>query len=179
MTTCVIRPVNSQKVPGWFPTNMPTHVYRSVGILIGLAALLCLHVSIVAQQSKALPKAHRHFGVDKSDTGEQIPEFSMVETTLEANTKKENVVTSRNRTYEAFTVDRTRLFIAERSTGKVFEIRGLPLEWRPFSDLTWANDHTLMFDRWSQPHYGLHYSVDMKAKRLTAAVPFPDKRPVR
>jgi len=157
---------------------MPTHIYRAVGIPIGLAAVLCLHVSIVDQQSKpSLPKAHRHISVDRSATGEEIPEFSMSEVSLDANTKKENLITNRTRTYEAFTVDRTRLFVAERRTGNVFEIKGLPLEWRPFSDLTWANDHTLMFDRWSQPHYGVHYSVDVKEKRLIAAVPFPDKHP--
>ena len=101
----------------------------------------------------------------------------MSEVSLDANTKKENLITNRTRTYEAFTVDRTRLFVAERRTGNVFEIKGLPLEWRPFSDLTWANEHIFMFDRWSQPHYGVHYSVDVKEKRLIAAVPFPDKRP--
>ena len=159
---------------------MSAKVHRSLVLLFALMACHGVDVRVVGQSSRpSLPKVHRHIGVDKSDPGEEIPEFSIIEATLQADTKKENVVTSRRGTYDAFTVDRTRLLIAERSTGKVFEIRGLPLEWRPFSDLTWANDHTLMFDRWSQPHYGLHYCVDMKAKRLTAAVPFPDKRPVK
>jgi hypothetical protein len=98
----------------------------------------------------------------------------MTETSLETGIEKENVVTNRNRNYEAFTVSGSRLFVADKTTKKVFEIRGLPLEWRPFSNLTWANNQTLMFDRWSQPHYGVHYAVNVKNKRLVAAVPFPD-----
>jgi hypothetical protein len=99
----------------------------------------------------------------------------MAETALESGTKKDNLVASRARRYEAFTVDGTRLFIGERRTGKLFEIRGLPLEWRPFSDLTWADNKTLLFDRWSQPHYGVHYEVNVKSRKLIVALPFPDE----
>jgi len=82
---------------------------------------------------------------------------------------------NRHRTYDAFTVSVTRLFVAGRRTGKVFEVRGLPLEWRPFSDLLWTDNQTLHFDRWSQPHYGIHYSVNVKRKKLISAVPFSDE----
>ena len=99
----------------------------------------------------------------------------MAVTSLAAGTIKESLRTNRIKKYDAFTVDGTRLFVAERKTGKIFEIRGLPLEWRPFSDLIWADNRTLMFDRWSQPHYGIHYAVNVEGRRLVAAVPFPDK----
>jgi len=155
---------------------MAAKPYRPVVLLFAVIFLVAVHVRAVGQASNpSLPRVHRHIGVDKSATGTDIPEFAMTEVSLEASTKKESLITNRARTHDAFTVERTRLFIAERSTGRVFEIRGLQLEWRPFSELTWANDHTLMFDRWSQPHYGVHYSVEVKEKRLTAAVPFPDK----
>jgi len=111
----------------------------------------------------------------ESELGNVAPEFSMVETSLAANSKKENLVTNRSRTFDVFTVSVMRLFVAERKTGRIFEIRGLPLEWRPFSDLVWENNHTLVFDRWSQPHYGVHYAVDVKTKRLVMAAPFPDE----
>lgn len=106
---------------------------------------------------------------------EDIPEFSMAETSLEAGAIKENLRTNRTKEYDAFTVDGTRIFVAEPKRGKVLEIRGLPLEWRPFSNLIWADDRTLMFDRWSQPHYGVHYAVDVQRRKLVAALPFPDK----
>ena len=138
--------------------------------------LLGLHSIVVAQPSRPqLPKSHRHIGVDRSAIGDAIPEFAMTEAILEATSKKENLIRNRSRRYDAFTVSGTRLFVTERKSGKIFEIRGLPLEWRPFSELVWADDHTLMFDRWSQPHYGVHYAVDIAGKRLVAAVPFPDK----
>jgi hypothetical protein len=141
--------------------------------LLCLVALLGLETGVFSQSSRQLPKSHRHIGIEKS-TGAEITEFSMTETSLETGIEKENVVTNRNRNYEAFTVSGSRLFVADKATKKVFEIRGLLLEWRPFSNLTWANNQTLMFDRWSQPHYGVHYAVNVKNKRLVAAVPFPD-----
>jgi hypothetical protein len=113
--------------------------------------------------------------VDRSATGDSIPEFAMSEAAIEAGAKKEGLVTNRNRKYDAFIVAGTRLFVTERRTGKIFEIRGLPLEWRPFSDLIWGDSTTLMFDRWSQPHYGVHYAVDVEKRQLVAAVPFPDR----
>jgi len=119
-------------------------------------------------------KSHRHIGVDKS-AGVDIPEFAMVETSLDSSTTKENMVTSQNRKHDAFTVDDTRLFVLEKATHKIFEITGLPLEWRPFSNLTWADNQTLMFDRWSQPHYGVHYVVNVKSRKLLIAAPFGDK----
>ena len=155
---------------------MSSEFCRRIGPLCALAAVLCLHGRVVSQTLKPrLPKSHQHIGVDKTASGEDIPEFSMTDATLAADMKKENLVTNRSREYDAFTVSGTRLFIAERKTGKVFEIRGLPLEWRPFSDLIWADNQTLMFDRWSQPHYGVHYAVNVRGRRLVAAVPFPDK----
>ena len=126
------------------------------------------------RQTRLQEKAHRHIGTGKS-TGVDIPEFSMVEATLEPTAKKESLITNRNRKYDAFTVSGTRLFVAERRTQKIFEVSGLPLEWRPFSDLYWANDETLMFDRWSQPHYGVHYAVNIRSRKLVVAVPFGDK----
>jgi dienelactone hydrolase len=119
-------------------------------------------------------QAHRHIRIGKS-VGMDIPEFSMVETSLEAGVKKESLVKTRNRQYKAFIISDTRLLVSDRTGGKVFEVKGLPMEWRPFSDLTWVNNQTLAFDRWSQPHYGVHYEVNVKLKKLIRAGPFPDK----
>ncbi len=106
---------------------------------------------------------------------EVAPEFSMAQTSPEAGMKKEDSISNHNRTYDAFIVSGTRLFVEERKTRKIFEIRGLPLEWRPFSDLMWASSQTLVFDRWSQPHYGMHYAVNVTSRKLLVAASFPDK----
>ena len=149
---------------------MPIESFRKMIFVSGLIVLIGFYNHVSPQTSQA----HRHIGTGKAGAVE-IPEFSMVETSLEAGLKKENFVKSRNRRYEAFTISDTRLLVSDRSTGKVFEVKGLPMEWRPFSDLTWVNNQTLVFDRWSQPHYGVHYEVNVKLKTLIRAVPFPDK----
>ncbi|HVQ38720.1 MAG TPA: hypothetical protein VMS31_14375 [Pyrinomonadaceae bacterium] len=149
---------------------------RTIIVACGLVALAGWPGRVWSQSPKPpLPNSHRHFGVTRSGVGEHIPKFAMVEASLEAGIKKEDLQTDRSRKYDAFTSDGTRLFVTERGQGRTFEIRGLPLEWRPFSNLTWANNQTLMFDRWSQPHYGVHYSVNVKSRTLIAAAPFPDK----
>ena len=147
---------------------------RRIVLAGGLIALL--GAQTLPQSSKPpLPKSHRHIGVTRFTVGEDIPEFKMGEALLETGMKKESLVTTRSRRYEAFTVSGTRLFVTDRRTGKILEITGLPLEWRPFSDLIWADNRTLMFDRWSQPHYAVHYAVDVESRRLVAAVPFGEK----
>jgi len=55
-----------------------------------------------------------------------------------------------------------------------YEVRGLPLPQRPLSGLTWLDADRLTFDRWSQPHHGIHYVVDVRRRRLELAAPFPD-----
>jgi hypothetical protein len=49
------------------------------------------------------------------------------------------------------------------------------MEHRDFSDLVWVNDRYLVFDRWSSPHYGMHYIFDVTQKKLLLATPFPDQ----
>jgi hypothetical protein len=135
-----------------------------------------LNTSVFAQSPNTASKAHRHLGTTQS-VAVDIPEFSIAETSIEPDFKKEKLVTSRNKKYDAFTVDETRLFVTERGTKKVFEIKGLPMEWRPFSDLSWVDNQTLMFDRWSQPHHGVHYVVNVKTRKLLVVSPFGDSAP--
>ncbi len=149
---------------------MSIKVYRRMNLVAGLIVLLGFYNSASAQSSRA----HRHIGMGKT-AAVDIPEFSMVETSLDAGVKKENLITSRNRKYAAFTVSDTRLMVLDKTSAKIFEIKGLPMEWRPFSDLAWVNNKNLVFDRWSQPHYGVHYEIDVKQRKLIRAVPFPDK----
>ena len=140
-------------------------------IILALVGIALLNTSILSQSRNTSSKAHRHLGTTQS-VAVDIPEFSMAETSLEPDVKMEKLVMSRNKKYDAFTVDGTRLFVTERETKKIFEIKGLPLEWRPFSDLSWVNNQTLMFDRWSQPHYGVHYVVNVKTRKLLVVSPF-------
>lgn len=152
---------------------MQIETHRRMILVSALIVVLGLCPNASSQTSRA-SRAHRHIGIGKS-VGVDIPEFSMVETSLEAGAKKENLITSRNRRYDAFIVSDTRLLVSDRTTGKTFEVRGVPMEWRPFSDLVWVDNQTLVFDRWSQPHHGVHYEINVARKKLIKAVPFPDK----
>ncbi|WP_375769189.1 hypothetical protein NR798_47230 [Archangium gephyra] len=48
-------------------------------------------------------------------------------------------------------------------------------ELRPFSGLVWLGPDVLVFDQWTQPHYGIHYAVDVRRSRLLQAAPFTDR----
>ena len=57
----------------------------------------------------------------------------------------------------------------------LYELRGPTFsELRPFSGLVWLSSDILVFDQWTQPHYGIHYAVDVRAHRLLQAAPFTD-----
>ena len=58
---------------------------------------------------------------------------------------------------------------------KTYRIEGVPLGHRPISDVVWASPRYLVFDRWSQPHYGVHYVVDTEQLCVVHICPFPDQ----
>ena len=68
-----------------------------------------------------------------------------------------------------------RLSLEYIRTGKRYQVIGLPLPHRPISDLVWIDSTLLAFDRWSQPHYGMHYVLDVQRARLILAASFPDE----
>lgn len=145
------------------------NVYRSQFIV-----LLILLAFPFAGRAQA-PKVHRHLGNMPSMLKETERDVSFVEATPAKDAPVEERVKNKSRTFEAFIVDKTQIFVKDLKSGKTFEIKGLPFEWRFFSDLVWVNNQTLMFDRWVEPHYGIHYAFSIVRKKLTNAVPFPDE----
>lgn len=130
--------------------------------------------SVVAQT-----RTHRHSQL--SNVSKQVlPTLEITLVTLDKSVAKENVVRSPNGRYEAFTSYQSdqstgfRIYFLERRTGKIYEVRGLPLAHRAFSDLVWVNNRTFVFDRWSQPHHGIHYAINVKSLKLISAAAFPD-----
>ena len=136
--------------------------------------------SLAYVTAQAPRDAHRHLRL--GDVREQVlPDVEIAEVTLDKSVSKENLARSRDGRYEAFTSYNPagspsfRIYFVERNRGKVYEVRGLPLPNRPFSDLAWVNNRMLVFDRWSQPHYGIHYAVNVRGKKLVRAAAFPDE----
>ncbi|HEX8144121.1 MAG TPA: hypothetical protein VF553_16085 [Pyrinomonadaceae bacterium] len=84
-------------------------------------------------------------------------------------------------TYEAFVLQlpidndennlRDTIFIEDRRSGKIYEVRGFDFP-RPFTDLAWRGNRTLVFDQWMQPHYAVHYELGLGRGKLIAAAPF-------
>lgn len=149
--------------------------------IIVCGPLLCslLWVAIFSAGAVGQSPAHRHTKLGPV-TDEVLPDVEITPVVLDRNTVKGNRAQSPNGQYEAFTSSHDdqstsfRIYFREKRTGKVYEVRGLPLPHRPFSDLAWISNSTLVFDRWSQPHYGIHYVVNVKAKKLLSASAFPD-----
>jgi len=59
--------------------------------------------------------------------------------------------------WRAFVIDRNdepggRVCLEAVHSGQRYELRGLPLPYRPLSALVWLDSGRLAFDRWSQPH---------------------------
>jgi hypothetical protein len=144
---------------------------------VGLLSAALSASYVVAQKSV---DAHRHLKLG-SVMEQVLPDVEVAEVTLDKSVTKEDLARSRDRRYEAFTTYHptealsVRIYFVERATGKVYEVRGLPLPYRPFSSLSFVNNRMLVFDRWSQPHYGIHYAVDVKEKKLVTAAAFPDE----
>lgn len=136
---------------------------------------LFLSGAFSATSTRAQSSAHRH--ANSSDSIELVKAKVKIKVVvLSAEAKRENVV--RNQGFEGFTVSDAkageRIFFADRRTKKIYEISGLPLEWRPFSDLEWRGGDTLIFDRWANPHHGAHYEIDAKTRKLKKAGIFND-----
>ena len=68
-----------------------------------------------------------------------------------------------------------RVGLEDTRSGKRYQLVNLPLAYRPLNDLAWIDSTHLAFDRWSQPHHGMHYVVDVANNRLILAAPFPDE----
>jgi hypothetical protein len=162
----------------------PSETLKKKGVILCAALLLCSSgletgpsAYAAAQASRV---AHRHLGI--GDVTKQVrPDVEIAEVILDASVTRENLARSRDGRYEAFSAYHPeqppsfRVYFVERATGKAYEVRGLPLPHRPFSDLVWTNNRTLVFDRWSQPHYGIHYALDVRRKKLVKASAFPDE----
>jgi hypothetical protein len=45
------------------------------------------------------------------------------------------------------------------------------LSWRPFINLRWQSDDVLVFDQLTQPHYAIHYVVNIASQELVEIYP--------
>ena len=99
------------------------------------------------------------------------------------DSEKEKLVLNQSKSLRAYVTRRAsgkgvgqdQIWIEYVQGGQTYEIQGIPLPHRPFSDLKWVADKFLVFDRWSNPHYGIHYVVNAVERKVVLARPFPDQ----
>lgn len=133
-----------------------------------------------------IPDPHAHV-VDVQATPwqtESAPDAVIMKVSISDKTAKDNIITNQNGTMLAFSIpvkpgppdwQVEYVYFQTIGTDDLWVILGIPMEHRPFSDLIWVNNRYLVFDRWSNPHYGMHYIVDTSRKKLLLATPFPDQ----
>jgi hypothetical protein len=100
-------------------------------------------------------------------------EYQFIETTVGPDLDwYSDCATSTNGTYRVFTACNSnlcqdRVFIENLDTGQVFEfLFSARLTWRPISNMRWLDNDVLVFDQWSQPHYGFVFAVDIREQEL-------------
>lgn len=141
---------------------------------------------VVKAATLHLPDPHEHV-VDVHATPwktDLAPDVIVLKVLALDKKPRENCVTNQSHTMVAFTIfagghppdwQGEHVYFQKVGTDERFVILGIPMEHRDYSDLTWVNDRYLVFDRWSSPHYGMHYIFDTAQKKLLLAVPFPDQ----
>jgi hypothetical protein len=156
----------------------------TIGLLLGLALSPC-EFSVATGDRKEL-NAHHHAQHGNLLNDPYITfDVNFVQVEAPDPSLWENITTRDDFQYTAFTADietqqtigthqtfLPKIFVQDTEQDIVYEIQGIPLEYRPFSDLEWSGDR-LIFDRLSQPHYGIHYEVDVEKKKLVVAEAFP------
>ena len=159
-----------------------------ITIALGLITIMLGSCQNYARQPSILPTPtfidpHYHV-VDVNQTSlplQALAEFEIVEVTINPSIMQKNVTLNHNGTFKAFTTHEVtfNIFVKNTVEDTIVEIRGFPSPWRPFSDLIWLTDEVLVFDRWSNPHYGIHYVVNIRERKLLVAAPFPDQMPLQ
>jgi hypothetical protein len=95
-------------------------------------------------------------------------EVPAISPTLLKQKKKE--ATNYSNTLRAYTVPgigtAEQIVIEDLKTNRIFILEGLPPSPREFSQLIWVNENILSVERWSNPHYGWRYQIDVQKQQL-------------
>ncbi len=157
--------------------------YRALAVWLTL--ILCCYLSPATTGIQAPPleteDRHQHVLLLPSELGRIARTAKIQEVSIDPLSKKEISTINKVNTFEAFIIHHARrmpserLYIANLRTGKTYEVVNLPEPHRPYSDLIWIDNDHLVFDRWTGPHFGIHYKIDARKMKLIVARPFPDE----
>ena len=94
---------------------------------------------------------------------------------------KTTLVTNPARTFKAFVLCVPsgseegcfmRVYVTETKTGNTYEINGEPIEvevMRPVDDLKWLDNDRLSYERWTNPHFGRRYVMNVRTRKQVGA----------
>jgi hypothetical protein len=109
-------------------------------------------------------------------------EYQFVETVVGPDLDwRSDYITNTNETFRALTACNSelcqdRIFIERLDTGQTFEfLFSARLNWRPITHMRWLDNDILVFDQWSQPHYGFAFAIDVREQELLLVVHVTDE----
>lgn len=151
-----------------------------------LFALLLTLVAFTgaAASANAQARRHHHGRLQNDLLAEMQKSVTLAKAQPKAKARRANIARNASRTYEAFTLEvpidgaadnvRDVIFVEDKRQGKIYEVRGFDFP-RPFADLAWKDNDTLVFDQWMQPRYAVHYAIDVMQRKLIAAASFGER----
>lgn len=144
-------------------------------------ALLGASLLMAACIQTTYPDPHHHVvDINNNGLGSNAAKFKMAEVSVEPNGERESSTVNQEMTFQAFFAcdQGCRVLVEELATGQTHELQAPSFApWRPSSDPVWVTNDILVFDQWMQPHHGVHYAVDVRARKLILASPFPYQLP--
>ena len=159
-------------------------------IVVLLAFVLVIPVvEANAQKTKAVhdPDSANILTVKKA--GSDLPSGDLADAVQKDGSGKSTLTMSADKRYEAsvFCIPSrskevtdcvARVFVLDLQTDENYEIVGEELgieAGRPVDELKWINNHMLSYERWTGPHFGHRYVVDIKVMKQTDAFILSDR----
>ena len=159
-----------------------------------LITILLILINGCSRIEQNLTPTQTHLGAPLSaatSTPFIIPgvEFKATEFVLKPDQKPENITTNPIGTYQAYTVEvpissqssqsnvgetQEIIVVENLKSGQAYQLL-FPIAWRPISNIVWISPAVMAFDQLTQPHYGIHYIVDVETKKLISVDPFSDE----
>ena len=162
---------------------------KYIYFLVALLVTVITHDTADAQRIKAVhdPDAANVLTVKKA--GSDLPSGDLADKVETDGAGRSTLTLSVDKHYEAsvFCIPSgskdvtncvARVFILDLQTDENYEIVGEELgieAGRPVDSLKWVNNHTLSYERWTGPHFGHRYVVDIKTMKQTDAFILSDQ----
>jgi hypothetical protein len=163
---------------------------QKVNIIFFIVLAVCFSgVEINAQRIKAVrdPDSANILTIKKA--GDDLPSGDLAEKVETDGAGNSTLKMSADKRYEAsvFCIPSrsnevpncvARVFILDLQTDENYEIVGEELgieAGRPVDEIKWINNHILSYERWTGPHFGHRYIVDVRAMKQIDAFMLTDR----